>query len=226
MKTLRYIIIFSLLLIRVANAQESNKEEVYTLVEQQPEYPGGISAMMKFISSNVSYPNVCRENSIAGKVFIKFIVDIEGNVTNAEVIKSSGCTLLDKEALRVIQAMPLWTPGMQSGRKVRTYYNIPINFKLDSETPSIQLKQSGVSSIYKDATSLLLEGNANAAMEKYASAQSDYNCWFVLAVMQYNQGKKSQAKDNFTRTLNSITDTQDPYYNLSKTYLTKYFGQQ
>lgn len=223
MKTLRYIVAFCLLLSAALTAQEGGSPEVFTIVEQQPEYPGGISAMMKFLSTNVKYPGVCKENLISGKVFLKFIVDTDGSVKSAQVIKSSGCELLDSEALRVIQTMPLWTPGKQNGKDVKVYFNIPINFKISDNSPNLQLKQTGTSSIYKEACTLLFDGKTKAAMEKFASAHSDYNCWFVLAVLQYNRGDKTNAKANFIKTLNAITDKTDIYYDLTDRYLKVYF---
>lgn len=191
-----------------------------------PEFAGGTSGMMKYISAHIVYPAVCKENSIAGKVFLKFVIDTDGSVTDATVIKSSGVELLDNEALRVVRSMPAWTPGKQNGRTVKTYYNLPINFKLDDSAPILYLKTANTSAIYKEACSLLLSGQTASAIDKLATANSDYNCWFMLAVLKYNDNRKDEAKSYFIKTKNSITDETDLYFGLTKKYLEKYFGQQ
>lgn len=107
----------------------SGSDEVYMVVEDMPEFPGGNDSMMKFISNNLVYPKVAKENKIQGYVVLQFIVDEEGKIINARVLKGigHGC---DEEALRVIHSMPKWKPGKQRGKAVSTYSTIPIIFKL------------------------------------------------------------------------------------------------
>ncbi|RYZ32207.1 MAG: energy transducer TonB, partial [Sphingobacteriales bacterium] len=95
-----------------------------------PEYPGGMDALHKFVSSHVVYPNAAREEGIYGKVVVKFVVDEDGSITKAVVVKGigGGC---DKEALRVVNAMPKWKPGKVKGRAVKVYYMLPISFTLN-----------------------------------------------------------------------------------------------
>ena len=105
--------------------------EIFTIVEEQPEFPGGPSAMMKFIQQNVQYPAMAREAGISGKCHLKFVVDESGGISNVEILKGvPGCQDCDKEAIRVVKAMPKWKPGKQTGRAVRVYFNLPINFKI------------------------------------------------------------------------------------------------
>jgi len=108
---------------------ESNTDEVFTVVEQMPEFPGGEAAMNEFLDKNLQYPSMAKEQGIQGKVWIGFIVDKFGNVSNVEVLRGigGGC---DEEAARVVGIMPRWVPGKQSGRPVIVKFRFPINFTL------------------------------------------------------------------------------------------------
>ena len=115
----------------VAQTKSDTIEEVYTAVDTPAEYPGGISEMMKYLQTNINYPESARKNNIGGKCFIKFIVTKTGNIEKAEVIKGvNDCKACDDEALRVVKAMPKWTPGKLKGKEVSTYFNLPISFHL------------------------------------------------------------------------------------------------
>lgn len=110
---------------------EAAEPEVFIVVEEQPEFPGGTAAMMKFIQQNVQYPAMAREAGIQGKCHLKFVVDENGGISKVEVLKGvPGCADCDKEAIRVVKSMPKWKPGKQTGRAVRVYFNLPINFKI------------------------------------------------------------------------------------------------
>lgn len=102
----------------------------YEVVEDMPEFPGGIEEMYKFLSNNINYPQPCIDNGVQGKSYIKFTVEKDGSITNLEVVKSAH-KLLDKEAMRVINTMPNWKPGRQLNKPVRVNYTLPINFILD-----------------------------------------------------------------------------------------------
>jgi protein TonB len=103
--------------------------EVFTIVEQMPEFPGGEKALNDFISKNLKYPQMAIENGVQGKVWMGFIVGKDGTVSNIEVVRGigGGC---DQEALRVLKLMPKWNPGKQSGRPVIVKFRIPINFTI------------------------------------------------------------------------------------------------
>jgi protein TonB len=94
-----------------------------------PEFPGGESALNKYLYSEAKYPTIAEENGVEGRVFVRFVINTDGSVTDAEIMRDSDPSL-EKEALRVIRSMPKWKPGEQSGRRVRVSYNVSINFKL------------------------------------------------------------------------------------------------
>ena len=102
----------------------------YTVVEDQPEFPGGAAALYEYLSKNIKYPAICRENNIQGRVVVVFIVNRDGSIVEPEVVKSVN-PMLDKEALRVISNMPKWKPGLQFGKPVRVKFIVPVNFRLN-----------------------------------------------------------------------------------------------
>jgi len=113
--------------VQKVNTQKENQP--YTVVEQMPTFPGGEEALKTFIVTNVKYPAIAREKGIQGKVFIKFVVTNTGSITNAKVVRGVDPSL-DQEAIRVVESMPNWKPGMQNGENVVVSYTIPIEFKL------------------------------------------------------------------------------------------------
>jgi periplasmic protein TonB len=98
-------------------------------VDEMPEFPGGMEALLRYIAKAVDYPMVAQENGIQGKVYINFVVNTNGQVSDATVVRGVDPSL-DKEALRVVNSMPLWQPGRQSGKAVRVAYHVPISFVL------------------------------------------------------------------------------------------------
>lgn len=118
-----------------APADTARSEKTYDVVETMPDYPGGIGEMMKYISTNVKYPKEMAEQKIEGRVIISFVVKNNGEIADAKVTRSVH-PQLDAEALRVINSMPNWTPGMQGGKPVNVKFVLPVSFKLDSKTGS------------------------------------------------------------------------------------------
>lgn len=105
--------------------------DVFTVVEEMPEFPGGTTEMIKYIQKNLQYPAVARDLGLGGKCFLKFVVSETGAITKIELLKGVlGCRECDEEAKRVIQNMPNWKPGKQNGRAVSVYFNLPINFQV------------------------------------------------------------------------------------------------
>jgi|TARA_B110000263_G_scaffold194079_1_gene172295 protein TonB len=109
---------------------EEDDEEFFMVVENMPEFPGGDLGLMKFIQKNVKYPAIAKEYNITGKVYVSFIVDRKGNVTNVKIVRGVDKNL-DAEAFRVVSALPKYKPGRQRGKAVRVMFTIPINFTLN-----------------------------------------------------------------------------------------------
>lgn len=105
-----------------------------TYAEEEPTFNGGNTALYHFISENVVYPQISIEQRDQGKVFVEFIIEKSGEITNAKIVRGVSPEL-DKEAIRVIEKMPPWNPGTQSGKPVRTRFTIPINFRLGDDAP-------------------------------------------------------------------------------------------
>ncbi len=112
--------------------EEADTSQVFMVIEQQPEFPGGEEAMFEYLRSNLQYPEKCKENKIQGRVLVAFVINKDGKIVEPEVVKSAGPegVELDVEALRVVSEMPAWTPGKQMGKAVRVRYTIPVVFKL------------------------------------------------------------------------------------------------
>ena len=108
---------------------DANTDEVFKVVEVDPEFPGGEEALYKYLAENIKYPIMAKNNKVEGRVYITFVIEKDGTVSDAKVLRSVN-EELDAEALRVINAMPKWKPGTQRGVPVRVQYNIPITFKL------------------------------------------------------------------------------------------------
>jgi protein TonB len=110
--------------------EEEVEEQIYfNIIEEPAEFPGGDKALYNFISKSVKYPVIAQENGIEGKVYVKFVVDENGNASSAEILRGVD-TSLDSEALRVINSLPRFKPGKQRGKAVKVYYNAVINFTL------------------------------------------------------------------------------------------------
>ena len=112
---------------------EETLDDVFMVVEEMPEFPGGPMALLEYLRSNIKYPKECRDNNIQGRVLVSMIVGKDGKITNPEIVQGVD-PALDAEAIKVVAAMPEWKPGTQNGEKVRVQYTIPINFRLNKET--------------------------------------------------------------------------------------------
>lgn len=107
--------------------EEENK--VFDIVEQQPMFPGGQTALMKYLSEHTKYPVVAQENGVQGRVTVQFVVEKDGSISDVHVLRGVDPSL-DKEAVRVVKSMPRWTPGKQNGINVRVNYRVPVLFRL------------------------------------------------------------------------------------------------
>ena len=121
-----------------------NTSQVYDMVKDAPEFPGGTKAMMEYLKTNMRYPQIAKENGIQGRVILQFVVDETGKVTDPKILRGVD-PALDLEAIRLVEAMPQWTPGKQDGKAVAVKYTVPVSFKLDSEGEASS--QDGVISI-------------------------------------------------------------------------------
>ena len=113
----------------VGEVENSDFVDVYTIVEQMPEFPGGSEKLMEFVISNTQYPQEAKEKGVQGRVLVTFVVDTDGSITDVKVMKGigSGC---DEEAVRVVKSMPKWQPGRQRGEVVKVAFTLPFVFKL------------------------------------------------------------------------------------------------
>ena len=107
----------------------ADSDKVYDVVENMPQFPGGFSAMMKFLSDNIKYPVVAEEKSKQGRVIVSFVIEKDGSISNTKV-ETSVDPSLDKEALRLTKSMPRWIPGRQNGSTVSVKYTFPVTFRL------------------------------------------------------------------------------------------------
>ena len=109
--------------------EEVVEQEIFQIVEEMPAFPGGEKALLEYVAKNIKYPQIARETGIQGRVFVGFVVEPDGSVSNVKILRGigGGC---DEEAMRVIKSLPKWKPGKQRGKAVRVSYQIPVFFKL------------------------------------------------------------------------------------------------
>ena len=152
----------------ISFSQDTLKEvPVFQFVEDMPEFPGGFDALMEFLGKNIRYPHEAMEKGISGRVYVTFIVDTTGSVTEVKMIR--GIDGLNEEAIRVVKMMPRWKAGKQSGKIVRVQYNLPIVFTLSEGKPT---SQSGIS---KKATNAYQKGNEFMQSNNFEKAIVNYS---------------------------------------------------
>ena len=115
--------------VKIEEEEEEEEQQIFTVVENDPEFPGGMEALYKYLRDNIKYPQLARDNNITGKVYVTFVVERDGSIANPRVLKDigGGC---GQEAIRVVKSMPKWKPGKQRGKAVRVQFNLPVNFNL------------------------------------------------------------------------------------------------
>ena len=133
MKKLILMSMMAVCCLMTASAQKTvvsqKNQKVYDVAEQMPEYPGGIPAMFEYLMNNLKYPKDAEKQKVEGQVMVVFVVETEGSVSDVKVAKKVFPSL-DAEAVRVVQAMPKWTPGKDKGKVVRVQYTLPVSFRL------------------------------------------------------------------------------------------------
>ena len=109
--------------------EEKPRAEIFTVVEEQPSFPGGDEARIKYLQENLKYPEEAKEIGTQGRVFLTFVIETDGSITDVKILRGigSGC---DEEAIRVVKTMPKWIPGKQRGNPVRVQFNLPVRFVL------------------------------------------------------------------------------------------------
>jgi periplasmic protein TonB len=115
---------------KAVEIEQPKEDEIFTTVEQNPEFPGGIKEMYGFIGKNLKYPSAAQRANVSGKVFAKFVVEKDGSLGDVQILKGIGFGC-DEEAQRVLKSMPKWNPGKQNGRNVRVFFTMPISFVLE-----------------------------------------------------------------------------------------------
>ena len=134
---------------REKESTDDTRPDSWDIMEEMPHFPGGQKALFEYLAQNVRYPEEAERNNIQGRVIVDFIVVKDGSITNARVIKSID-PMLDEEALRVINSMPDWEPGMQNGKPVNVRYTVPITFRLIDADPKMQVNPLGNADIEID----------------------------------------------------------------------------
>ena len=109
--------------------EEVEEEQIFQIVEEAASFPGGIGECMKWLGKNIKYPTISQENGVQGRVIVQFVVNRDGTIVDAKVVRGVD-PYLDKEALRVVNMMPKWTPGKQRGKAVRCQFTLPVQFRL------------------------------------------------------------------------------------------------
>ena len=116
-------------IVEIVKKEEIVVEEIFDVVEEQPEYPGGLQELYGFVSKNFNYPDMAKAANVQGKVYVSFVVDKDGTIDDVKVLRGLGSGL-DEEAVRVVKMMPKWKAGKQRGKEVKVRYNLPIVCKL------------------------------------------------------------------------------------------------
>ncbi|MDE6337277.1 MAG: energy transducer TonB, partial [Muribaculaceae bacterium] len=113
---------------------KTDRKEVYNAVDVLPEPPGGISGLMQYLQQNIHYPEEAYLANEQGRVVVKFVVEADGSISDVGVVNGVAPSL-DQEAIRVVKAMPKWTPGKADGKNVACWFHLPVSFKLQDNTP-------------------------------------------------------------------------------------------
>ena len=110
--------------------EDVQEQQIFMVVEDMPQFPGGMGALMKYLATHIQYPDLAKESGIQGRVFINFVVEPDGSIDHVKVLRGigGGC---DQEAIRVVKSMPKWVPGKQRGKPVRVSFNLPVKFTLE-----------------------------------------------------------------------------------------------
>lgn len=131
------VIICWLFPFEISAQTKEQEDEIFVAVEQQAEFPGGINALMEWLANNICYPESAHANAVQGRVIVKFVIEKDGSVSNVKIAKGVDKDL-DREAVRVVSEMPHWQPGKNDGLPVRSFFSLPISFRLTVDNTSNQ----------------------------------------------------------------------------------------
>lgn len=164
-----------------APADTARSEKTYDVVETMPDFPGGTGEMMKYLMKSIRYPEEMMKQNVQGRVIVTFVVRKNGEIVDAKVVKSVH-PQLDAEALRIINGMPNWTPGMQNGKPVNVKFALPVSFKLDSSTGSVTKLDVPADKQVKQITTAQRITNANGStpliiVDGKKLSESEYKTW-------------------------------------------------
>ena len=142
---------------------DDNPDKIHQVVEVQPEFPGGMKEMMKFIQNSLKYPEAAKAAGVEGKAFVQFVVKADGSISDVEIMRSSGNESLDAEALRVVKAMPKWKPAMNKGKAVNVKFVLPIVYKLPKEANGngVYIPEQGREKLLVVSGGAIYDGNIN-----------------------------------------------------------------
>ena len=170
--------------VKINGSGSVNNEPIFTNVEVLPGFSGGLNAFGKFLAANLRYPAIARENNIQGRVFLSFVVEKDGGLSNIKVARGigGGC---DEEAVRVIAISPKWNPGMQNGKAVRVSYTVPVFFQLNS---NVKGKVSGINTNTTKADSILV-------ISGLSSIVKTNNFLLIIDGKEIEMGSKEELND-------------------------------
>jgi TonB family protein len=148
-------------------------QPVFRVIDQMPEFPGGMDKLLQFINDNIQYPAEARKKGIQGRVTVQFIVDEDGHITEPNIVRSVD-PFLDKEALRIIKTLPQWKPGTLKGKAVKVKYTVPVTFRLDKTKEIPQAPQSMTQTLHPVSRNIPIGKNMNPDS---LSMKTEYACY-------------------------------------------------
>ena len=199
--------------------RRSEKDEIYTIVETQAEFPGGLKEMYKFIQTNLKYPEVARKLSLGGKAFLKFVVNEDGNISNVEIIKGTGNDEMDEEAIRVVKLMPKWKPASMTGKEVKCYFNLPLIYSLTEPFYTYNLFSKNEQ--YLKIAKLIFTGKASDAyflVKDMDDNETDVDFLYNKAVLYYSYTNKNKSCKYFKKVTEIADQSASTYKNSLKFY--------
>lgn len=140
----KILFFFFLLSLQMSVLAQDENNMIFGPVEIMPEYPGGQRALFQFLSDSIKYPPLSVQRGEEGRAIVSFIIDKDGSVDSVSVTRSSGYEALDREAVRVLNLMPNWSPGKVRGKLVRVRYTVPVNFSLPKDSEASKEKAPGI----------------------------------------------------------------------------------